>query len=81
MVVVEVALFEKIPPGRKGHRNIHQKLEEIWEPNSLGPKGGDQSHLAIFGDPELRKNLLDKSEWGKGISQRPVPRLKHRIDP
>ena len=59
MEVVKMWLSEKILSRGKGHRNFHQQLQKIREPNPLWPEWGDEGHLDPMTLPEFPENLMN----------------------
>ena len=76
MVMMEVGLFEKIPPLWQEEGNLHQKA---WEPRVLRPKRNHQSELQPTRLLDLHQYSRDEAEGRKGISLKTVPTLEHGI--
>ena len=75
----EVELPEKDTLQRKGHRNPHQKGQQLREPDLLRPKGSDQRHGDAPTPMQLEQNWVDQGKRRKGINDQPVPGLEYRI--
>ena len=79
MIMMEMGLFEKIPPSWQEGGNLHQKLQKVWEPRMLWPERGDQRQLQPFGLLDLRQDPRKETEGRKGISLKAVPTLEHGV--
>ena len=79
MKVMEVGLFEKIPPSWQEGGNLHQKLQKVQEPRMLWPKWSYERQLQPFGLPDLCQNPRKETERREGISLKAVPTLKHGV--
>ena len=74
-----MGLFKQIATQRTGHRRSHRETQELWEPLLLRPKRGDDCQKSPFASLKFVQHLADKGERWKGISLKPVPRLKKRV--
>ena len=79
MIMMEVGLFEQIPPSWQEEGNHYQKLQKVWEPRVLRPKRSHQGELQPPRLPDLRQDSKDEAEWREGISLKTVPTLEHGI--
>ena len=79
VVMMEVGLFEQIPPSWQEEGNLHQKLQKVREPRVLRPKWSHQGELQPPKLPDLRQYSRDEAEGRKGISLKTVPTLEHGI--
>ena len=79
MKVMEVGLFEKIPPSWQEGGNLHQKLQKVREPWVLWPKRSHQHQLQTLGLSDLRQHPREETERREGISLEAVPTLKHGV--
>ena len=79
MKVMEVGLFEKIPPSWQEGGNLHHKLQKVREPWVLWPKRSHQCQLQTLGLSDLLQHPREETERREGINLEAVPTLKHGI--
>ena len=81
MVMMKMGLFEYIPPHGQEDRNLHQQLQQIWEPGFQRPKRSNQCHVQVAGEANLGNDSRNEAEWGKRIHLKIVPGLEHGVCP
>ena len=75
MQAMKVWLTEKVPAHRKSHRDVHEKVQQLWKPDLLRPEGATRVMA------KLEEDLMDESKGREGIDLQTVPGLEHCIRP
>ena len=79
MIMMEVGLFEKIPPLWQEGGNLHQELQKVWKPRMLRPEQSNQRKLQTLRLLYLHQDTRQETERGNGVSLKAIPTLEYGI--